>query len=141
MFKVTGLNHVGIAVLDLDEAVSSFQSKFSLPTAEIVDLPSTGLRMGLMKTGNSTLEFMEPKDKTGTVAKFLERQGRNALHHLAFSVDADLNSVAADLKNLGVEMTNPKPTIGALGHPVNFCHPRFTGNILVELCDVNFDSR
>ncbi len=141
MFKVTGLNHVGIAVLNLDEVVSIFQSKFSLPAAEIVELPSTGLKMGLMATGNSILEFMEPTDKTGTVAKFLERQGRNALHHLAFSVDTDLNDVAGDLKRLGVEMTSPRPAIGALGHPVNFCHPRFTGNVLVELCEVNFDAR
>jgi methylmalonyl-CoA/ethylmalonyl-CoA epimerase len=137
MFKITGLNHVGIAVVNLDEAVSIFHDKFGLPVSAITDFPSTGLKMGILSTGNSILELMEPLDKNGSVAKFLERQGRNAVHHIAFSVDTELYEVALELRGLGVEMVSPEPTIGVLGHPINFCHPKFTGNILVELCEVN----
>jgi methylmalonyl-CoA epimerase len=141
MFKITGLNHVGIAVFNLDEAVSIFHTKFGLTLSDVIESKSRGLKMGLISTGNSILEFMEPIDKNGPVAKFLEKQGRNAIHHLAFSVDSDLLQVATELKELNIEMTSPKPTIGVLGHPINFCHPKFTGGILVELCDVNSESR
>jgi methylmalonyl-CoA epimerase len=141
MFKITGLNHVGIAVVNLDEAVTTFKTKFGLDASDIVDSKSMGLKMGIISTGNSIIELMEPVDKQGTVAKFLDKQGRNALHHIALSVDTDLNLVADEMKHLGVEMIYPTPRIGVLGHPTNFCHPKFTSDILVELCDVDFESR
>jgi methylmalonyl-CoA epimerase len=141
MFKVTGLNHVGIAVLDLAEASGTFSSKFGLRVSETMDVQSQGLAMRLVETDNCLLELMEPLDPEGTVAKFLEKQKRNAIHHLAFSVDSDLESVSGDLKQLGVEMTYPRARLGVMGHPVNFCHPRFTSNLLIELCDVDFDAR
>jgi methylmalonyl-CoA/ethylmalonyl-CoA epimerase len=141
LFKVTGLDHVGIAVFDLEKSVPLFTEKFGLPLSKVVESKPRGLKFAIVRTGNSILELMEPTDNTGTVAKFLKKQGRNALHHLAFSVDSDLLNVAKDLKNLGIEMVSPTPTVGVLGHPINFCHPQFTGNILIELCDVGFESR
>ena len=141
MFKVTGLNHVGIAVLNLEEAGRTFSSKFGLKVCDRIDSKSTGLAMALVETGNSIIELMEPTDDSGTVAKFLEKQKRNSIHHIAFSVDSDLQSVAKDLGSLGVDMIYPSPTIGVMGHPVNFCHPKFTSNILVELCDPGYESR
>ena len=141
MFKITGLNHVGIAVLSLDEAAKTFSSKFGLQVSHRIESKSLGLAMGLVETGNCLLELMEPLDPAGTVAKFLEKQKKNTLHHLAFAVDTDLQAVAKDLKRLDVEMIYPEPRIGVLGHPVNFCHPKFTSNILIELCDVDFEAR
>ncbi len=83
---------------------------------------------------------MEPIDHNGSVARFLSKNGgRNSIHHLAFAVDARLDVVASDLKALGVEMTYPAPRMGVLGHPINFCHPKFTSNILIELCDVDYE--
>jgi len=140
LFKVTGLNHVGIAVSNLEEAGRTF-AKFGLKASDRVELKSGGLVMALIDTGNSILELMEPTDQTSTVAKFLEKQKRNSIHHIAFSVDSDLQDVAKELGTLGVEMTSPLPTIGVMGHPVNFCHPKFTSKILIELCDSGFESR
>ncbi len=141
MFKVTGLNHVGIAVLNLEETALTFSSKFGLNVSHRIELKPQGLAMRLVETGNCILELMEPLDSQGTVAKFLEKQKKNALHHLAFAVDTDLTTAMKDLKQLGVEMVYPEARIGVLGHPVNFCHPKFTSNILIELCDVDYDSR
>ena len=141
MFKVTGLNHVGIAVLNLGEASQTFSSKFGLHVSHRIESKTSGLAIGLVETGNCILELMEPLDQEGTVAKFLERQKKNAMHHLAFAVDTDLGSVANDLKEGGVDMIYPQARIGVLGHPVNFCHPKFTSNILIELCDVDYESR
>lgn len=141
MFKVTGLNHVGIAVLNLEEASQTFSAKFGLHVSHRIESKSLGLAFGLVETGNCLLELMEALDSEGTVAKFLEKQKRNAIHHIAFSVDTDLDEVAGELKTLGVEMTSPAPRIGVMGHPVNFCHPKFTSNILIELCDPGFEER
>jgi methylmalonyl-CoA epimerase len=141
MFKITSLNHVGIAVLNLDEAAHTFSSKFGLPVSHRIESKSLGLAIGLVETGNCLLELMEPLDPVGTVAKFLDKQKKNSMHHLAFAVDTDLQVVAKDLERLNVEMTYPEARIGVLGHPVNFCHPKFTSNILIELCDVDFESR
>jgi len=141
LFKIKGLNHVGIAVLDLEEASRTFSSKFGLQVSHRIEVKSQGLDMALVDTGNCTLELMEPVDKEGTVAKFLQKQGRNTMHHIAFSVDADLEKVAGDLKNVDVGMIYPASRIGVMGHPVNFCHPKFTSNILIELCDTEFESR
>lgn len=141
MYKITGLNHVGIAVFDLVDASMTFLSKFGLKVSERIELKDQQLSMVLVETGNCVLELMEPLDAESTVAKFLQKQGRSAIHHIAFSVDSDLDKVASELKELGVEMVYPKARIGAMGHPVNFCHPKFTSNILIELCDTEFERR
>jgi methylmalonyl-CoA/ethylmalonyl-CoA epimerase len=138
-WSVTGLNHVGIAVKNLDQTTKIFREMFGLEPYDVVDI--SGLKIALVKTRNCIIELMEPLDKSGTVAKFLEREGRNAIHHVAFAVDKDLDTVGEDLKNLGVKMIYPKAKIGAMGHPVNFCHPEFTSEILVELCDVEYENR
>jgi methylmalonyl-CoA epimerase len=134
-FKVSGLNHVGIAVFNLEEATMTFLSKFGLEVSEKIESKEQGLYFALVDTGNCILELMEPIDTESTVAKFLEKQKRNAIHHIAFSVDTDLESTASQLKALGVDMIYPSPRIGVMGHPINFCHPKFTSGILVELCD------
>jgi methylmalonyl-CoA/ethylmalonyl-CoA epimerase len=136
LLKIKSLNHVGIAVLDLDEVVAMFRTKFGLDASDILSYEPAKLRIGLLNTGNCILELMEPMDKkAGTVAKFLEKQGRNSLHHIAFSVVSPLEEVSADLKELDVEMIYPRPQMGAMGHRVNFCHPKFTSDILIELCE------
>lgn len=140
MFKVSGLNHVGIAVLDLAEASVTFDQKFGLKVSDRIDSKSLGLAMALVETGNCIIELMQPLDSEGTVAKFLERQKRNSLHHIAFSVDSNLGNMARELKTLGVEMIYPEAKIGVMGHPVNFCHPKFTSNILIELCEVSSEA-
>ena len=138
---MTGLNHVGIAVLDLQEASETFSEKFRLRVSDRIESKSRGLAFGLVETGNSILELMEPLDPEGTVAKFLEKQKRNSIHHLAFSIDSNLDKAAEELKTVGVEMIYPSAAIGVLGHPVNFCHPKFTSNILIELSDPGFEER
>jgi methylmalonyl-CoA epimerase len=141
LFKVTELNHVGIAVLSIEEAGHTFGSKFGLKVSDRINLKASGLTMALVETRNCVLELMEPIDNSGTVAKFLEKQKRNSIHHIAFSVDSDLQSVAKDLGTLGIDMVYPEPSIGAMGHPVNFCHPKFTSNIMIEVCDPDFETR
>jgi len=138
-WKIKGMDHVGIAVNNLAEATTTFVKNFNLPLRNVAESKEQGLKFGLIETGNCVVELMEPTDQDGTVARFLYRNGgRNSIHHLAFAVDSRLEQVADDLKALGVEMTYPKPRTGVMGHPINFCHPKFTSNILIELCDVDY---
>jgi methylmalonyl-CoA/ethylmalonyl-CoA epimerase len=141
LYKITGLNHVGIAVRDLADASMMFASKFQLPVSQRIESKEQRLSFALVESGNSVIELMEPLDTESTIAKFLEKQGRNALHHIAFAVDSDLGIVADQLNEVGVEMIYPKPRIGVMGHPVNFCHPKFTSNVLIELSDVDYEKR
>ena len=117
---------------DLADASMMFASKFQLPVSQRIESKEQRLSFALVESGNSVIELMEPLDTESTIAKFLEKQGRNALHHIAFAVDSDLGIVAHQLNEVGVEMIYPKPRIGVMGHPVNFCHPKFTSNVLIE---------
>ena len=137
VFKITELNHVGVAVLNLSETTEMFGSKFGLKVSDRIESKDQGLSVALVQVGNSMVELMEPLERTGAVAKFLEKQGRNFLHHIAFSVDSELDKVSSQLKDLGVSMTYPTARIGVIGEPINFCHPKFTSNILIELCQTS----
>jgi methylmalonyl-CoA epimerase len=135
LLKVTGLNHIGIAVLDLDDAANTFSSKFGLAISDRIQSKDQDILVALVELENTIVELMQPTDKESTVAKFLSKQGRNSLHHIAFSINMDLERAATELKSIGIEMIYPVPKIGVMGHPINFCHPKFTSNILVELCE------
>jgi methylmalonyl-CoA/ethylmalonyl-CoA epimerase len=134
-WKIEKLDHVGIAVKNLNDSISSF-GKFGLMPTNIVDLKEQKLKMGLIYTSNSFIELMEPTDEDSVVARFLSKNGnKNAIHHIAFAVDKDLDRISVGLRDLGVNMVYPKPRIGVMGHPVNFCHPKSTSDILIELCE------
>jgi methylmalonyl-CoA epimerase len=137
-WKVVGIDHIGIAVMSLAEPIEMFRDKFGLTAVKIAESKDQKLKVGVVDIGNCFIELMEPTDDEGVVAKFLARSGgRNTLHHIAFAVDKDLNQVKEGLKSLGVEMVYPSPRIGIMGHPVNFCYPKFTSGILIELCDTS----
>jgi methylmalonyl-CoA/ethylmalonyl-CoA epimerase len=141
-WSVRGIDHVGIAVKNLDQVIPTLRDKFGLSPSKLVDVSKDqGLKMALveMRDGSCFIELMQPTDPSGTVAKFLSKAGRSsAIHHIAFAVDKNLEDVSKDLAKLGVEMVYPKPRLGVKGHPVNFCHPRTTSDILIEICDVDF---
>ena len=122
---------------NLNQATETLRVKFRLlRRGEVIEKKDQGVKIALIETPNCIIELMEPLDQNSTVAKFLLRnEGRNGIHHIAFDVNEQLEKVSADLKTLGVEMTDSSPRIGAMGHRINFCHPKFTSNILIELCE------
>jgi methylmalonyl-CoA epimerase len=131
------IDHIGIAVKDLDDSISTFKDKLGLVVTNVVEMKDQKLKIGLVNAGNCFIELMEPLDQESTVAKFLAKNcGRNGIHHIAFSVDGSLERVAEVLKLRGVNMVYPESRIGVMGHPINFCHPKFTSDILIELCEV-----
>ena len=124
------IDHVGIAVNDLESALEFFQEVFQIPPGEIVELPEQGVRGTLLAVGETRLELLQPLSAESPVGRFLERRGEG-LHHLAFHVD----DIAGKLDNLsarGMELVDREPRPGLSGI-IAFVHPRSVRGILTEL--------
>jgi methylmalonyl-CoA/ethylmalonyl-CoA epimerase len=127
-----GVEHVGIAVKNLDEAVRVYRDILGFKLEGIQVLAERKLRIALFSTGGATqIELLEPLDKDGAIAKFLETRGEG-IHHFAVQTD-NIETALADFKKSGVELIDEKPRAGAEGKLVAFVHPRSTKGVLLEL--------
>lgn len=124
------IDHVGIAVRDLDVAMKLFQEVFQIPTGEVKELPDQGVRGTILAVGQTRLELIEPLSAESPVARFLERRGEG-LHHLALNVD-NITEKLENLNRLGVELIDTEPRPGLSG-TIAFIHPRSVHGILTEL--------
>ena len=126
------LNHVCIAVRDIDGSLEMYRGLFGLEAAEVEDIPDQGVRATLIRVGGSQIELIQPMDPDGGVARFIERRGES-LHHVCFEVD-DLQATLERMAESGVELIDSAPREGLSGM-IAFVHPRSTGGVLVELVD------
>jgi len=127
-----GVEHVGIAVKNLDEAVRIYRDILGFKLEGIQVLAERNLRIALFSTGGATqIELLEPLDKDGAIAKFLETRGEG-IHHFAVQTD-NIETALADFKKSGVALIDEKPRAGAEGKLVAFVHPRSTKGVLLEL--------
>ena len=126
------LNHVCIAVRDIEATLRLYGDVFGLAAAEIEEIPDQGVRTTLVRVGSSQLEFIQPTDQSGGVARFIERRGEG-LHHVCFEVD-DLEGKLVSLADKGIELIDDSPKPGLSGM-IAFLHPRSTGGVLIELVD------
>jgi len=123
------LDHVGIAVRNLEEAVRLY-GRFGLRPSRNASVE--GLRITFLPTGESQLELLEPTGPDTVVGKFIERRGEG-LHHLCFEV-SDLEAALTELSGLGVELLDRAPRAGIEGR-VAFIHPRSSLGVLIELVE------
>ncbi len=126
------INHVAIAVKDIEETVRFYQDTFGTVRPDIEEIADQGVRAALVRVGGSQLEFIEPTDPDGAVAKFIERRGEG-VHHIAFEVEG-LQDTLDRLKESGVQLVDAAPRAGLSGD-IAFIHPRSTRGVLVELVD------
>ena len=127
--KVLKIDHLGIAVPDLDEAVRAYEALgFAVETTH--DVPTEKVRAAFLPVGESRLELLEPTDPSSVIARFLEK--RSGLHHVCVLVP-DIEKALADLKSRGVPLIDEVPRPGAGGCRVAFLHPRAAGGVLLEL--------
>lgn len=125
------LDHVGIAVHSLADAVRLYGAALGLHVAERYDLAAEGVRIAFLPSGPVDLELLEPTGDSSPVAKFLAAHGPG-LHHLAFRV-SDIGVAVAAAMAAGCTPVDPAPRRGARGHLIAFLHPATTGGVLVEL--------
>ena len=126
------INHVCIAVKDLDETIRFYSDVFGVAEAEVVDIEDQDVRATLIRVGGSQLEFIEPTDPNGSVAKFIERRGEG-VHHMCFEVE-DLAGTLRRLDEQGIAVIDREPREGLSG-TIGFIHPKATRGVLIELVD------
>jgi len=126
------LNHVCIAVRDIEDTLRFYTELFGLGGAEIVEMEDQAVRAAMVDVGGSRLEFIQPTDPKGGVARFIERHGEG-MHHICFEVD-DLQGTLDRLGEADVELIDSAPRHGLSGM-IAFLHPRATRGVLIELVD------
>ena len=132
MFKIKGIDHVAVAVENIDQALEKWRQAFGVDGQSREIVASQKTEVVLLSLGTSSVELIEPKGNDG-LAKFLEKRGPG-LHHNAVEVEG-IEAALALLESLNVPLIDKTPRIGARGHKVAFVHPRATGGVLVELVE------
>lgn len=126
------LDHIGIAVKALDEAITTYEN-MGFVLEKIEEVPEQKVRTAFFKVGETHIELLEATDESSPIAKFLEKRGPG-IHHIAMEVE-DLDAAVENNQAAGIRMTQDKPSIGAGGHRISFVHPKSTGGVLMELCE------
>lgn len=135
MFKVLGVDHIGIAVADLKEVGAFWSEALGLPANGEETVAEQKVTTGFFPTPNdSEIELLAATDEESPIAKFIEKnKGRGGIQHIALRVD-DLEAALADLKEKGVRLIDEKPRKGAGGAKIAFVHPKASHGVLLELC-------
>ena len=131
MFKVLKIDHIGIAVKDIEVAKKFYTEMLGMKTQgeEVID--SQHVKVCFIPNGDSELELLESTTPDGPIAKFIEKN-REGIQHVALKVD-NIENALADLKAKGVRLIDEVPRYGAGGASIAFVHPKSTGGILLEL--------
>ena len=125
------LDHIGIAVGDLGQALAFYRDALGLEVEAPEDVPSQKVRAHFVPVGESTLELLEATSPDSPIAKFIEKRGPG-VHHITLRVD-DIHATLAQLKARGIRLIDAAPRPGAEGALVAFVHPASTHGVLVEL--------
>jgi methylmalonyl-CoA/ethylmalonyl-CoA epimerase len=131
----TAIDHVGVAVRDLDEAIEFYETTFGMRLAHQETNEEQGVREAMIAVGDSgsCIQLLAPLDEGSTIAKFLDRSGPG-VQQLAYRV-TDVAAVSAILRERGVRLLYDEPRRGTSDSRVNFIHPKDAGGILVELVE------
>lgn len=129
--KAKGLDHVAIAVKDLEAAIPLWRDALGLELAEIEEVPEQQVRTAIFGHGLGRIELICPTVKDSGVARFLEKRGEG-LHHICVEVE-NIEDAMAALKERGAPLIDQTPKPGAGGAKVAFIHPKGTGGVLLEL--------
>jgi methylmalonyl-CoA/ethylmalonyl-CoA epimerase len=135
----TCIDHVGVAVPDLDEAIAFYQDSFGMELRHQETNEEQGVREAMMAVGDpddpqgSCIQLLAPVDDSSTIAKFLDRSGPG-LQQLAYRV-TDVEQVSAILRERGLRLLYDAPKRGTADSRINFIHPKDAGGVLVELVE------
>ncbi len=124
------IDHVAVAVKNLDSAVSTFENLFGLTPSKIEEVPDQGVKAAMIHIGDTELEFIEPVDPESGVAKFIENKGEG-IHHICIEVD-DTDEELARLEAEGAKLIDKQGRKGLAGK-IAFIHPKSVNGILIEL--------
>ncbi len=127
------IDHVGVAVEDLDEAVALYSERLGMPVEHRETVEEQGVEAVLLGVGESHVELLRPLAPDTAVGRFLERSGPG-LHHVAYRVE-DIDGTLARLRDAGIELIDQEARTGIRQSRVAFLHPRSTGGVLTEIVE------
>jgi methylmalonyl-CoA/ethylmalonyl-CoA epimerase len=127
------IDHVAMAVEDLDEAIALYQHGLGMPVEHRETVEQFGVEAVLLGIGDAHVELLKPVDADSGVGRFLERHGPG-MHHLAFRTD-DIDSALESVRAAGLELIDERPRTGIRNSRVAFMHPKSTGGVLMELVE------
>ena len=132
---LTRVDHIGVAVTDLDAAKELYTQVFGMTCVHQEDNEAQGVREAMMAIGasGSCVQLLVPLTPESTIAKFLDRSGPG-IHHVAYAVD-DIDAESARLRAEGERLLYDEPRRGTAGSRINFIHPKDAGGVLVELVE------
>ena len=131
--NLTHIEHIGIAVKNLDESIKFYEVVFGLKCYAIEEVADQKVKTAFFQIGQTKIELLESTDPEGPIGKFIEKRGEG-IHHIAFATKK-LEESLIQLKEKGIKLIDEKPRKGAEGLNIAFLHPKFTFGVLTELCE------
>ncbi len=128
------LDHIGIAVRDLDQSIASYQRDFGMKLEFREELKDRGITLAFVTIPGTTIELLAPSNNENIIKKFIDSRGPG-LHHLAYRVE-NIISEMKRLQQLGHELIDTSPRPGARGSKIAFLHPKTFGGVLIELVQI-----
>jgi methylmalonyl-CoA/ethylmalonyl-CoA epimerase len=125
------IDHIGVAVADLDAAIALHEQAYGMPLAHRETVESQGVEAVLLDVGDGHVELLRPLSQDTPVGRFLAKRGPG-LHHVAYAVD-DVEAALAGLRGRGVRLIDETPRTGIRGSRVAFLHPAASGGVLTEI--------
>ena len=132
---ITGINHIGIAVKSLEDHIPFYRDVLKLQFLGIENVPDQKIRLAMFKVGNIQIELLEPVSPDSTINKYIENKGEG-LHHIAYQSDNIENDIE-DLIEKNISMIDEKPRKGAHDTKIAFIHPKSSGKVLTEICQID----
>ncbi|NGZ06445.1 MAG: methylmalonyl-CoA epimerase [Magnetococcales bacterium] len=126
------LNHVAIAVPDLNQAIATYRDVLGARVEAPLDLVEHGVTVVFVRLPNTNVELLHPLGENSPLTRFLQRNPGGGMHHVCYEVP-DIRAAIEQLRTHGLAVLDPEPKIGAHGQPVVFLHPKAMGGVLVEL--------
>lgn len=130
--KPSHIEHIGIAVKNLDESILFYEKILGSPCYSVEEVKDQKVRTAFFMIGQTKIELLESTDPEGPIGKFLEKKGEG-IHHIAFAVE-NADSALNEAKDAGIELIDKQSRKGAEGLSIGFLHPRSTRGVLMELC-------
>jgi methylmalonyl-CoA/ethylmalonyl-CoA epimerase len=134
------VDHIGIAVSNLDEAVRTYTALLGKGPEHFEEVAEQKAKTAFFGVGETNLELLQSTSPDGPIGKFIEKNGgRGGLHHICIQVD-DIENALEQYRKQGIQLIDQKPRIGAHGKKIAFVHPKSTGGVLLELASSTSDS-
>ena len=131
--ELTHIEHIGIAVKNLEESIKYYEDVLGLKCYSIEEVADQKVKTAFFKVGDTKIELLESIAPDGPIGKYIEKRGEG-IHHFAFAVN-NIESALDEAKEKGIRLIDEKPRGGAEGLDIAFLHPKSTNGVLTEFCE------